>query len=83
MSLYREEQETKTPITPITQKTADAPSIGTVATHARPSFPVEGFSRNQTYCCGTAAAKLCSEASLGGALALPCRDSRGDVDDAS
>ena len=29
--------------TPITQKTADFPSAGTVATLARPSFPIEGF----------------------------------------
>ena len=37
------EEEDQTPITPITQKNADSPSTGTVATRARPSFPIEGF----------------------------------------
>ncbi|MDF2775282.1 MAG: hypothetical protein K0S86_4782, partial [Geminicoccaceae bacterium] len=43
MSLYREEQETKTPITRIPQKNADSPSTKTVATLARPSFLIESF----------------------------------------
>ena len=42
-SLYPEEEETKTPITRISQKHADSPSTGIVATLARPSLPAEGF----------------------------------------
>src|SRR5687767_5728213 len=41
--LYPEEEDTKTPITRISRKNAHSPSTRTVATLARPSFPVEGF----------------------------------------
>jgi len=33
----------QTPITPISQKHADSPSTGMVATLARPNLPIEGF----------------------------------------